>query len=458
MNLSIASLDEWYSTHEHELLEDFFSFLRFKGISTDPSHKQDCLDTAHFLVDYLSKIGMESSLFQNPGLPVVFAEHKAGEDKPSVLIYQHYDVQPVDPIDLWDSDPFSPLIKDGKIYARGASDNKGQCFASLMALKAVLEAFPDFPLNIKLFIEGEEESGGSGTAVTLNEKRALLKADYLLVVDFDIPRENTPGITLGMRGITTLNVECQNARQDLHSGVHGGVALNPIRALTEVIAKLWDENGTIAIPHFYEDITPFSPIELEKVNLSFDKESYIKDFEVKAFCNEKGKSLKESNWLRPSLEINGICGGYTGIGFKTVIPAKAYAKISCRIVPGQNPQKVEQDITHFLENNIAKGVDIRIEPHHSASAFRTSPHAKIVQVVAQSQREVFGVAPEYTLCGASVPIVASLSEVTGAEVALFGTSLSTDNFHSPNEHFAIHRLKQGFMTMARILCHLAEVN
>ena len=456
MKLSIANLQNWYDKNQTQIIDDFFTFLRFKGISTDPVFHKDCRDTAGFLVDYLHHIGMQATLWENPGLPVVFAEHQVGADKPTVLIYQHYDVQPVDPLELWDSDPFEPKIQDGKVYARGASDNKGQCFASIIALKAVLELSKDHPVNIKLFIEGEEESGGAGTAITLAEKKDQLKADYVLVVDFDMPRESQPGITLGMRGIATFNVECQNARQDLHSGIHGGIALNPLRALCEVFAKMWDENGTIAIDHFYDDMIPFSAQELQKISFIFDKPAYVKDFGVKAFCNEKDRSIKESNWLRPALEINGLWGGYTGSGFKTVIPAKAYAKISCRLISGQNPERIENIIRFFLQKNIASGIDVQLTAHHSAEAFCTSPDAKIVQIIAKSQKDVFGIDPEFTLCGASVPIVTSLAEVSGAEVALFGTSLSSDDFHSPNEHFGLDRFKQGFLTMARILAHLGE--
>lgn len=456
MELSVANLKSWYGSHEKEILNDFFTFLRFKGISTDPAFKKPCLDTADFLVQYLTKIGMKATLWHNPGLPVVFAEHKVGKDRPTVLIYQHYDVQPVDPIDLWSSDPFDPVVKDGKVYARGASDNKGQCFASLTALKAVLSMMQDLPVNIKLFIEGEEESGGAGTMVTLEQKREELQADYALIVDFDMPKKNTPGITLGMRGITTYNIECQNSVQDLHSGVHGGLALNPNRALVEVLAKMWDENGTIAIPHFYDDAKSFSREEMEKLNQEFDKESYVREFGVKAFSNEKGRTFKESNWLRPTLEINGIWGGYTGVGFKTVIPAKAFAKISCRIVPDQDPDKIEKNIRDFLQKNVASGIQLRMEPHHSAKAFRTNMNAKIIKIVAQSQKEVFGIDPQYTLCGASVPIAGDLARVTGGEIALFGTSLASDDFHAPNEHFGLDRLQQGYMTMARILAHLAE--
>lgn len=453
---SLDDLSRWYDEKEKQILDEFFQFLSMPSISTDPSYHSECLKTADFLLHYLKKIGMTPSLWTNPGLPVVFAEHKASASAPTVLIYQHYDVQPVDPLELWSSDPFRPVIKEGKVYARGASDNKGQCFATLTALAAVLHFVKDLDVNIKLFIEGEEESGGAGTQVTLEEKKDLLKADYVLVVDFDMPEENTPGITLGMRGIATFNLEVQNSRGDLHSGVHGGIALNPLRALCDVLSKMWDHNGKISIDHFYDKIEPLSDKQRERLNLSFDAKKYNEDFGVKAFCNETGLSIKESNWLRPTLEINGLWGGYTGVGFKTVIPAKAFAKISCRLLPGQDPDTVEEQIRDFLKKNIAEGIDFHLEPHHGARAFRCSAESNILHFVESAQKEVFGKTPQYSLCGASVPIVTDLARVSGGEVALFGTSLSSDDFHAPNEHFSLARMKSGCMTMAKVLLDLAS--
>jgi acetylornithine deacetylase/succinyl-diaminopimelate desuccinylase-like protein len=457
MDLSVADLKKWYETHQDEIYQDFFSFLRFKGISTDPSFKKDCLATADFLVQYLNNIRMQTQLWTNPGLPVVYAEHKVSDQRPTVLIYHHYDVQPVDPIELWKTDPFEPKMIDGKVFARGASDNKGQCFATLTALKVCLQSLQQLDVNIKLFIEGEEESGGAGTQITLEEKKKFLQADYVLVVDFDMPKVNVPGITLGMRGIATFNLEFQNSKQDLHSGVHGGIALNPLRALADTLSKMWDENGTISIEHFYDDIKAIPSEDLKKLDLSFDVKSYQNDFGVKAFCNEKGKTLKESNWLRPTLEINGIWGGYTGVGFKTVIPAKAFAKISCRLVPDQDPKIIEKNINNFLQKNVPPGIDWHLEAHHGAKAFRANLRDDIVKIVAISQSEVFAREPEYTLCGASVPIVTDLARVSGGQIALFGTSLSSDDFHSPNEHFALERFKHGFLTMSRILINLSNM-
>jgi acetylornithine deacetylase/succinyl-diaminopimelate desuccinylase-like protein len=344
-----SKFDQWFEKNEKQILQDFLQFLKFPSISTDPAYKDNCLQTAEWLRCYLQKIGMTAVLWENPGLPVVFAEYcKAGPSRPTILLYQHYDVQPVDPLDLWQSAPFEPAIKEGKIYARGASDNKGQCFLTITALKGLLQVANDLQINLKLFIEGEEESGGKGTQYVIEKKKEALKADYLFAIDFDLPEKGVPGLTLGFRGLVAFNIECTNAAVDLHSVAHGGIALNPNRILAEILSKLWDEDGRIAIPHFYDEVKVWKKEELEKIDLSFDEQTYRKEFGVGAFSKQKGISHREANWIYPTVEINGMWGGYTGAGFKTVIPAKAFAKISCRLVPEQDPKKIEQLVRDFF--------------------------------------------------------------------------------------------------------------
>ncbi len=457
MQGTVTELSHWYEQNKQSILDDFFTFLRFKSISADPSCKEECLRAANWLCGYLKKIGLQSELWPSTGNPVVFASDlSAGEDRPTLLIYHHYDVQPVDPLELWHSPPFEPTIRQGKVFARGASDNKGQCFATLTALRWLYSFAKKQRVNIKVFIEGEEEIGGPGTEKVVREKQRELQADHLLVVDFGLPRENEPGVTLGMRGIVTFDIECKNSSQDLHSGEHGGVALNPNRALVQLLAKVWDEQGRVTIAHFYDDIKGLTAEEKKRVNLDFDVQAYEKAFGVKAYAAEKGCSLKEANWLRPTFEINGIGGGYTGVGFKTVIPSKAIAKVSCRLVPEQDPSVIEKNVREFLQKNCPSGMELYIAMHHGAGAFKTASDAKITQVVATSFEEVFGRPCEYMFCGGSVPIVVELSKACGADVALMGVALSSDDIHAPNEHFGLDNIKQGFMTMARVLVHLSE--
>jgi acetylornithine deacetylase/succinyl-diaminopimelate desuccinylase-like protein len=439
-------------------LNDFFTFLSFPSISTDLTYEQHSRRAAHWLCDFMNQIGLEATLWETPGLPVVFGTHqKAGKDRPTLLIYHHYDVQPVDPLDLWKSDPFKPVVKENRVFARGAADNKGQCFYSLTALKAFLELAKEANFNIKVFIEGEEESGGRGTSAILQQKEAELKADYLLVIDFDMPNVTTPAITLGMRGLVGLNIECKNSSTDLHSGAHGGIALNPNSALASLLARMWDEKGRVRIPHFYDDVKPLSKELLSRIDMSFDQEQYMKSFGVKAFCPEEGYSIKESNWLRPILEINGMWGGYTGAGFKTVIPAKAYAKISCRLVPDQDPEKIAKLITQYLEIQAPPGIEIKTELHHGALSYRSAFDSFIVKTAALAYEEVFGKPCKYLFCGASVPIVVDLARASSAEVAMIGVGLADDDIHAPNEHFGLDRFELGYLTIGRILSRLSAI-
>lgn len=453
---SVKELKQWFKEHEDEILKDFFSFLRFPGVSTNPQCEEECRKTAAWLRDYLEKMGLEATLWETPGLPVVFATHcRAGKDRPTLLIYHHYDVQPVDPIGLWKSDPFTPEIRNGRVYARGAADNKGQCFYSLTAIRAILELSRRMDFNLKVFIEGEEESGGIGTEAILRQKQAELKADHLLVIDFGIPAADTPGVTLGIRGIVTLSVECSNAFADLHSGAHGGIALNPNRALATLLGNLWDEKGTVAIPHFYEDLEVLPQEELARVDLSFDAKQYTKSFGVRAFCGEEGYTPRESNWFRPTIEINGMWGGYTGPGFKTVIPSHAYAKISCRLVPNQDPQKIGRAIAEHLKASVPKGIGIKVDILHAAPAFFSASDSFIVKTSALAYEEIFGKPCKYLFCGGSVPIVVDLARASGAEVAMIGVGLDEDDIHAPNEHFGLDRFVAGFLVMGRILSRLS---
>ncbi len=271
-----------------------------------------------------------------------------------------------------------------------------------------------------------------------------------------MPGAATPGITLGMRGLVALNLECSNSSIDLHSGVHGGIALNPNRALSTLLAALWDEDGKVAIPHFYDDVRTLSREHIELVDMSFDEEAYRRSFGVKAFCPEKGCSIKESNWLRPTLEINGMWGGYTGIGFKTVIPAKAYAKISCRLVPDQDPEKVAQAISEYLKSLTPKGIELKVETHHGAPAYRSAFDSAIVKTASLAYEEAFGKKCKYLFCGASVPIVVDLARASEAEVAMIGVGLPEDDIHAPNEHFGLDRFELGYLTIGRILSRLSN--
>lgn len=395
---------------------------------------------------------MKVELWQTSGYPVIFATHLTEDpQRPTVLLYHHYDVQPIDPSNLWNSPPFDPVLKENSVFARGASDNKGQCFYTITALKGFLELAKEAKVNIKLFIEGEEESGGVGTFEILERKKEALKADHLLVVDGGLREADEPAVTLGMRGILAMNLECTNSKIDLHSGTHGGIALNPNRALVTALAQLWDEKGRVKVSGFYEDVVEPSQKELEKFDMRFDLKKYQQSFGIKAFANEEGCSLSQSNLLRPTLELNGIGGGYTGSGFKTVIPAKATAKISCRLVPNQDPEKICQAIADYLRRLLPEGIELKVEFHHGARAFRSSLSAPIVKIIASAYEEILGGSCQYLLCGASIPIVGALTEASGAEAVVMGMGLDEDDIHAPNEHFGLDRFENGVYLIAEIL-------
>jgi acetylornithine deacetylase/succinyl-diaminopimelate desuccinylase-like protein len=455
----LSALKKWYQEHAAEIQKDYFTFLRFKSISTDPAYKKEVEKTAEWLSAYLKEMGFDVEIWQTPGHPVVFGTYmKAGKDRPTVMLYNHYDVQPVDPLELWSNPPFEPIIKEGDVIARGASDNKGQCFYTISALRAFLELAQQIGVNIKVFIEGEEEVGSKGTTAILEKKKKELKADHLLIIDAGLNEKDKPAITLGFRGLITMNIECRHATADLHSGAHGGIILNPIRGLVNLFSKLWDKEGRIAIPHFYDDVKVFTPEELSYLDMSFDEEEYKKKFGIRAFGGEKGYSLIESNWIRPSLEINGISGGYTGEGFKTVLPAKASAKLSCRVAPGQEHKKVEKSIVNFLKEQIEEGYSLDIVVEGSSPGIYCSHRDKIAQISKQAFSEVYGKECALILCGASVPIVSDLKEATGAKVALIGVGLSDDNIHAPNEKFSLDRFEKGFAIIGRIMGLLSEAS
>jgi len=455
MTPTLSELKKWYSRHAAQIQDDYFTFLKFPSVSTDPSYKKHIHAAASWVENYLKNIGFKTELWKTSFHPVVFASHQVDPSRPTVLIYHHYDVQPVDPIDKWKSPPFEPTIRDGKVYARGASDNKGQCFYTLTALKALFELCQKVNLNIKVFVEGEEECGSRGALEALKAHRKDLQADHILIVDGGIPAAGRPAITLGLRGIVALEVTCRNSSIDLHSGIHGGIVLNPNRALVEMLSKLWDKKGRIAIPGFYKDVAEPTAKELKAIEKIVDEKYLRKQFGVKAFRGEGGYSLWESNAIRPTLEINGISGGYTGAGFKTVIPSMATAKISCRIVPRQDPEKVARSIANYLKKIAPKGLEIEATWDHGGKPFRSSPDTEIAHVCSDAYAEVFGKPCGKIFCGASVPLVADLAKASNGEAVVIGVSLDSDDFHAPNEHFGLDQLQQGFLTISRILGRLA---
>lgn len=424
--------------------DGYLKFLSFPTISADSNHSQDLVDCCRWLKIFLEEIGFKTELWNEKGTPSLFASHcGAGDKKPTLLLYTHYDVQPVDPLDLWDSPPFEPKIKNGEVYARGAQDNKGQCWYVLQALRR-LHSEGEMPINIKLIIDGEEEIGSFSLHEILPNKRNDLKADYLAIVDLGIPEKKTPAITLGTRGLVALDLEVTCAKSDLHSGTHGGVVNNPVHIIVDLLSQARNRDGSIAIPGFYDNMMPFSQDEKKSICFDFDKESYEKLVGTKASGGETAYSPLESAWIRPTLEVNGISGGYGGEGVKTVLPAHAQAKISARLVPGQNPDDILEKLTHFFESKSFEGVNVSVTPHHgSGAAVRTKPDSKVVQAFAKAYADVFEKPCKFILEGGSIPIVPELQKASGAEIVMVGLGLISDQIHAPNEHFGLDRIEMG---------------
>jgi len=448
----VKKYQDYFDKNKEKILEDFFTFLKFQTISADPAHHKEMKNCSQWLEKKLEQAGFFVDVWNQEKNPILFAEHKTDKKNcPTILFYHHYDVQPVDPISLWDSDPFTPVIKNGEIYARGACDNKGQCFYTLCALKAFLDFGKKEGINIKVLIEGEEEVGSESIIRICEEKPKELAADYGLIVDLGVPSIYEPAITSGFRGIVTFSFECIGSKIDLHSGQMGGIAYNPLRALSEVLAKAWDEQGRVQIEGFYDGVCSKFTQDLYKMDL----DPVIDELGINTLHKEKGFSSLESNWIRPTFEINGLCGGYYGPGFKTVIPAKATCKVSCRLVLGQDPEKIKKAVISFFKKHLPKGFELKVEASHGALAYMADSKTKFAELVKKSLENATGKKAGVILAGGTLPIATSLKEAVGGEVLGMGFGLEDDYIHAPNEHFGLDRLKLGFVTIGCVLELLA---
>lgn len=457
-NSFLDMLSDYYKKHEKQALDEYFTFLRFQSVSSEAKYKPHVESCAQWVVNYLKEIGFTTEVWPTSGHPVIYANYlKAGPDKPTLLIYNHYDVQPVDPLEEWVSPPFEPSIREGEVYARGAQDNKGQCFYTLYALKTLMHLKGQLPINIKLCIEGEEECGSLGLAEILPKKKMELQADYLAIVDMGLRGIHAPAVTLGVRGIVTMDVELKGTKTDLHSGSHGGVVYNPLHALVEILSTLRDRTGRIKVPGFYKDVQELSEEDKSRITFDFDENSFTHTFGGLPTGGEKQFSPLERAWIRPTIEINGISGGYSGDGFKTVIPAKALAKISCRLVPHQNPEKIAKKVAKFIERKAPKGVEVKVHVHPGGgSAVRANPSSKVVQAFAKAYEEVFKAPCAFTYSGGSIPIIQQLADASQGEVVLMGLGLPDDQIHAPNEHFGLDRIEKGFLIISRTIELLAK--
>ncbi len=444
-----------YEQAKSFILDDYFTLLKFPSISSEIEHKQEVLHCCNWIKNYLKNIHFEVETWESPrqnkGHPVIFAQALNPKAKHTLLIYHHYDVQPVDPLSEWKSPPFEPTIRDGNVYARGASDNKGQLSYTLSALKHYQESIGPLPINVKLLIEGEEECGSASLSALLQKHEKQLLADSIVIIDSGLKAEQTPTLALGARGLFTFDLTLTGPKGDLHSGSHGGVVPNPIHLLCSLVASLHDEEGKVTVPHFYDSIEPLSAADHALLDLNFDLSQYTLHFGPPT-GGEKAYSPNVRAWLRPTLEVNGIYGGYTGEGFKTVLPSKAHAKISCRLVSGQKPQEIADLVINHIKQIAPKDCQLEIHLHPgSGSAFLSSPQTRVAIAFQKAQEELYQKPCSFVLMGGSIPIGARLQQSAKGDLLLFGTALETDQFHAPNEHFALKRHRDGFCIVCRTL-------
>jgi len=441
-------IDEHKKNFEGEL----FEWLRIPSISTDSNKKGEIKKAAGYLANQLENIGIkEVTVYETEGNPIVYAAHcEAGDDKPTVLIYGHYDVQPPDPLDLWDHAPFEPTVVDGKLYARGSADDKGQAYIHVKSVESVLKTHGELPVNVKFIFEGEEEIGSPSLVPFLKEHKDMLACDMVLISDTSMFAEDTPSITYGLRGLTYMEIEVFGPNRDLHSGVYGGAVANPANVLCEMIAKLKDENGVIQIPGFYDKVNDLTEEEREEYKkLPFDEEAYKKELGIKETFGEKGYSTLERASGRPSLDVNGIWGGYQAEGAKTVLPSKAGAKVSMRLVPDQDPKEIARLFESYIKEITPEYVTVKITEHHGGSPSLTDINFYGIQAAAQAFKEVYGKEPLFAREGGSIPIVADFQKILGVKSILMGFGLDSDAIHSPNEHFHLKDFHRGIKTSAR---------
>lgn len=451
-------IKDFVDSNKERFLKELIDFLKIPSISADSAYKADVDRAADWLIDQFGKLGLQTvEKHATPGHPIVFAEKIISADLPTVLVYGHYDVQPPDPLDLWDSPPFEPVIKDGKIYARGACDDKGQMYMHLKAIEALNE-MGELPCNVKFLIEGEEEVGSDNLEDFVRANVDKLSADIILVSDTSMLANDTPSITVGLRGLSYVEVEVHGPNRDLHSGVYGGAVENPLNVLCEMIASLKDENGQITIPGFYDKVVELSQEERNDLaRRPFNLHEYQDDLGIGGTGGEKAYSVTERASIRPTLDVNGIWGGYIGEGAKTVLPASAFAKISMRLVPNQSSEEITRMFTEHFEKIAPATVKVKVKPHHGGEAAVVSTQNPGYLAAAKAMEDAFGKVPIPTREGGSIPIVALFQKVLGTETVLMGFGLNSDDIHSPNEHYGIFNYLKGIETIPRFHQHFAKM-
>ncbi len=428
----------YLEAHREAYLEQLFAFLRIPSVSAQSSHDDDTRRAAAFVRDRLLDAGLTAGLFEGDGLPTVYGRYAAGGDRPTVLVYGHYDVQPPEPLELWETPPFEPTIVDGEIRARGCADDKGPTLALLLAAECWLQATGSLPVNLEVAIEGEEESGGSVIERYLKEHRADLHADALVIADVAGLAADRPSLCYGLRGLVALEVTVTGPSRDLHSGTYGGAVANPATALARLVASLHAADGSVAVKDFYAGVAPLDDAERARLaGLPFDEAAFLADTGARELCGEEGYSTWERRAARPTCEVNGIFGGYGGEGTKTIVPAHAGCKITCRLVPGQDPDAVQEAVTRHLEAHCPPGVGLEVAPGAQAPAVYMDPETPWARKARAALEKAFGTPAALTREGGSIPVVNAFKETLGLEALLLGTYAPGERAHSPNERYRV---------------------
>ena len=453
----MKTTDKYIKENKDRVLEELFELIRIPSISSEAAHKKDMIRCAECWREHLLKAGADKAeVMPTDGNPIVYGEKIVDPKKPTVLVYGHYDVMPVDPIDLWHTNPFEPVVKDGKIWARGADDDKGQSFMHAKAFETMVKT-NTLPCNVKFMLEGEEEIGSGSLAKWIVKYKNLVKADIILVSDTSMIASDVPSITTGLRGLAYWEIEVTGPQADLHSGLFGGAVANPLNTLCEMITSCLDENNHIAIPGFYDDVVNCSRKERQLLNMApYDEKEFKASVGVKALRGERGYTKIERVGIRPTFDLCGMWGGYTGEGSKTVLPSKAYAKLSCRLVPNQDHEKIAKLVKNYLEKMAPKYVTVKVTPLHGGQAYGCPIDLPAYKAAEAAYMDTYGKQPIPMRSGGSIPIISEFERVLGIKSILMGFGLGEDAIHSPNENYRLDHFYKGIETIIAFYQHFAK--
>jgi len=461
----MSEFDSYLNENHDRFESDLFEWLRMPSIGTDSAYDADVRKTAEWLAQKFIDMGLKTETIETCGHPLIYAESPKVEGAPTVLVYGHYDVQPPDPLELWETPPFEPTVRDGKVFARGATDDKGQMITHVFGVEAYLKTKGSLPIQVKFLIEGEEESGGAGLEAFLNGEydaevpvKEKISADIAVISDCSQYGPGQPAITYGLKGITYYQVNLTGPNRDLHSGGFGGTVANPANVLCKMMAALIDEKGRVQIPGFYDDVEELTDREREQFSqLGFSDQEYQEELGLKALAGEEGYTTLERRWARPTFDINGLWSGYQGEGAKTVLPAKAGAKFSCRLVPNQNPEVIQEGMRKMLEGLCPESIEMEFIALHGAPGFVLSLDSPFMEAAADAIEKGFGVRPVFVRSGGSIPVVNAFTEMLGIDTLLLGWGQDDDNLHSPNEKFSLEDFHRGIKSSCCLWDEVAKI-